>query len=288
VPDEYLFHPRVSLVLIFAGHTRDSRVPHFLCSREVDLQADVRSSLSLLCTNHSVAKPQFVAVCCYLEPDLRYHTVDFVFKGSCLTMPSAPFVRDSRELPIGPLENWVLRLSATIGLPVTVHEHPTISGPVHAGHNEYYRRLRKYVGHDLIFSVGSGAFVRDGGRVLLQRRRDNGRWGMPGGSVEIGERLADAAVREVKDETGYDAAITGLGSILTGPECSIVYPTGDRMRFLSFSFDAMVTGGAAVRDTDETLDVGWFEMDNLPCNLGPIARKHLELRAHHQERPVLG
>jgi 8-oxo-dGTP diphosphatase len=288
VPDEYLFHPRVSLALIRTGEAPGSVVALSLCSREVDLQADVRASLAVLCSHHPVATPEFVVVCCYLEPHLRYHTVDFVFKASCPTAPTAPLVRDGQELPIGPVESWVLQVCATRDVPVTVHEHPTISGPMHVGHNEYYRRLRRYVGHDLIFSLGSGAFVSDGERVLLQRRRDSGRWGMPGGSLEVGERLADAAVREVKEETGFDVAITGLGSILTGPECSIVYPHGDRMRFLSFSFDAVVTGGAAVRDTEETVDVGWFALDNLPCDLGPIARKHLELRGHHQERPVLG
>ena len=40
------------------------------------------------------------------------------------------------------------------------------------------------------------------GRVLLQQRSDGGQWGLPGGSVEIGESVTDAAIREVREETG--------------------------------------------------------------------------------------
>ena len=57
----------------------------------------------------------------------------------------------------------------------------------------------------------AAAIVLDGeGKILLQRRSDNGRWGLPGGSVEIGESVAAAVVREVREETGLDARITGV------------------------------------------------------------------------------
>ena len=40
------------------------------------------------------------------------------------------------------------------------------------------------------------------GRLLLQQRSDGGQWGLPGGSVEIGESLREAVIREVGEETG--------------------------------------------------------------------------------------
>ena len=65
--------------------------------------------------------------------------------------------------------------------------------------------------------VGVGVIVvDDSGEILLEKRRDNGMWGLPGGGIEPGESVYETALREVKEETGLDIEITGLclGSIL--------------------------------------------------------------------------
>jgi ADP-ribose pyrophosphatase YjhB (NUDIX family) len=59
--------------------------------------------------------------------------------------------------------------------------------------------------------VGVLAVVRRGERLLLVRRRnppDAGKWGFPGGAQELGETIAEAAVRELGEETGV-AAVPG-------------------------------------------------------------------------------
>ena len=48
----------------------------------------------------------------------------------------------------------------------------------------------------------NGAIFDEKGEVLLQRRVDNGYWGLPGGKVDIGESLSQGAIREVLEETG--------------------------------------------------------------------------------------
>lgn len=59
--------------------------------------------------------------------------------------------------------------------------------------------------------VAASAVVTDEeGRILLQRRRDNDLWALPGGGMEMTDSLPGAAVREVKEETGLDVEITGL------------------------------------------------------------------------------
>jgi len=68
---------------------------------------------------------------------------------------------------------------------------------------EYWRKCRKFIGHDNLFSPAAGAMVTDGqGRYLLQRRGDDGTWGILGGSLELGETICEAAVREVFEESG--------------------------------------------------------------------------------------
>lgn len=55
------------------------------------------------------------------------------------------------------------------------------------------------------------------GRILLIKRRDNTLWALPGGGHDIGETIADTAVREVKEETGLDVKVTGLVGVYTNP-----------------------------------------------------------------------
>jgi len=66
--------------------------------------------------------------------------------------------------------------------------------------------------------VGAGAVVHRRGRVLLLRRKNPpnaGKWALPGGLVELGETVQEAAVREIKEETGLSVAVEGLLDVQT-------------------------------------------------------------------------
>ncbi len=74
---------------------------------------------------------------------------------------------------------------------------------------------REYPDHPL---VGAGALVHEQGRVLLVRRRfppNEGLWAIPGGLVELGETVEEAAVREVGEETGLKIALERLLDVST-------------------------------------------------------------------------
>lgn len=71
-----------------------------------------------------------------------------------------------------------------------------------------------------------GVLTDPGGRVLLQRRRDNGAWEPPGGVLELAERITDGLVREVMEETGIrvePVMLTGVYKSMTHAVIELVF-----------------------------------------------------------------
>jgi ADP-ribose pyrophosphatase YjhB (NUDIX family) len=72
--------------------------------------------------------------------------------------------------------------------------------------------------------------VNDAGEILLIRRTDNGSWALPGGAIDLGESVAQAAVRETLEESGIECAITGLVGIYSDPRHVILYTSNGEAR----------------------------------------------------------
>ncbi|MBK9124627.1 MAG: NUDIX hydrolase [Chloroflexi bacterium] len=143
---------------------------------------------------------------------------------------------------------------------------------------EYVRTMRARIGHDLLVMVGAAAVIRnDAGEVLLQLRRDNGRWGLPGGAVDPGEDPAAAVIREVLEETGLVVVPERIVGVYGGPELIFRYPNGDEIALTSITFACRVSGGALGIGDDESLDLRWFAPDALPDSVLPMHRE----RIHH-------
>lgn len=134
--------------------------------------------------------------------------------------------------------------------------------------------LRAAVGNDLLLLAGVTGVVRnDRGEVLLARRSDNGLWSLVSGILEPGEQPAEGLVREVLEETGVTARVTGLALVWTQPE--VTYPNGDRAQYLDLTFLAEHVAGDPVVGDDESLEVGWFPPDALPESTTASARRKL-------------
>lgn len=137
--------------------------------------------------------------------------------------------------------------------------------------------------------VAASAVVTDGeGRILLQRRRDNNLWALPGGGVEMTDSLPGTAVREVKEETGLDIEITGLVGTYTDPRHVIAYSDGEVRRQFNICFTARTIGGrlAISEESTELRFVPADELDTLPMH-------HTQrLRIRHflepKDQPYLG
>ena len=86
--------------------------------------------------------------------------------------------------------------------------------------------------------------VNDAGDVLMIRRSDNGNWAVPGGAIDLGESMVQAAVRETREETGIECEITGLVGIYTDPKHVILYTSNGEVRQeFSILLTGVATGG---------------------------------------------
>ena len=72
--------------------------------------------------------------------------------------------------------------------------------------------------------------VNDAGEILLIRRTDNGNWALPGGAIDLGESVAQAAVRETRQESGIECAITAIVGIYSDPRHVILYTRNGEAR----------------------------------------------------------
>jgi len=120
---------------------------------------------------------------------------------------------------------------------------------------------------------GVAAIIRNGqGEILLQRRSDNGLWGLPGGSVEIGESVRQAILREVEEETGLRIEVERLIGVYSDPAVQIVrYPDGNVVHYVSTLYACRILGGS-LRTCAETLELGYFDPGALPAQLVPMHR----------------
>jgi 8-oxo-dGTP pyrophosphatase MutT (NUDIX family) len=107
--------------------------------------------------------------------------------------------------------------------------------------------------------VAVTALVRDGaGRLLLQRRADNGLWALPGGVQDVGEYVAETVVREVREETGIGVEVTGLVGVYSNPNHVVEYDDGEVRQQFSLCFRARPVGGR-LAVSDESTDVRWVD-----------------------------
>ena len=106
--------------------------------------------------------------------------------------------------------------------------------------------------------------VNDADEMLLIRRTDNGNWAVPGGAIDLGESVAQAAVRETLEETGIECAITGIVGIYSDPRHVIVYTSnGEARQEFSIVLTARPLTGQPTPGS-ESSEVRWVPKAELP------------------------
>lgn len=133
----------------------------------------------------------------------------------------------------------------------------------------YVSELRELVGSRPIIMVGACVIVVQHDFVLLERRADNGKWGLPGGSLEPGESMEEVARRELFEETGLRAKTLELLDIFSGPELYYKYPHGDEVFNVVAAYICREYDGTAILDKSEVDEIQFFSFGSLPDNINP-------------------
>lgn len=137
--------------------------------------------------------------------------------------------------------------------------------------------LRKIVGSRPLIMVGACVIVVNAQQqVLLQLRKDNGCWGLLGGSMELGETLEQVATREVYEESGLTANRLTLLSVYSGEKFYYQYPHGDEVYNVIAAYECKDYTGRLQCDQEEATDLQFFTLSNLPKNISPPDQPILE------------
>lgn len=140
--------------------------------------------------------------------------------------------------------------------------------------SEYVRALREKIGTDYLLIPSAAVALRDdGGRILLVQHVE-GRWQLPGGAVDPGERPEDAAVRECLEEAGIVVRVGEVLGVFGGERFQTTYANGDRIGFVPILFAGELVEGEPHPDHDETQAVGWFAEEEIASlELHPATRE---------------
>lgn len=129
----------------------------------------------------------------------------------------------------------------------------------------------------------AGVLLVEDGRVLLVRRKYDpraGAWCLPAGFMESGETPERTALRELHEETGLEARLTGLFHVYAGFD-------DPRVRAVLILYTAQRTGGT-LAPGDDAIEAMWFPLRSLPADIAFAAHREAlaELLARgHGQRP---
>lgn len=127
------------------------------------------------------------------------------------------------------------------------------------------------------------------GRILMIRRTDSGNYALPGGAMEFGEFIADTAVREAREETGYEVEVTGLVGVYSNPGHLVEYTSdGEVRQEFTLVFSGRVAGGEA-RLNEEASEVVWLdpaELSEMPSTAS--VRRRVADYLEFEGEPLIG
>lgn len=142
----------------------------------------------------------------------------------------------------------------------------------------YIEDLRELVGHRPLILVGAVTIIMDNeNRILLQKRKaSSGRWGIPGGLMELGETAEETARREVLEETGLTVGKLNLIDVLSGQENFLKVSNGDEFYAVTIAFYTNEISGSLKVDKSESFGFEFFHINELPSDIVKSHRKIID------------
>ncbi|MBN2853021.1 MAG: NUDIX domain-containing protein [Clostridia bacterium] len=135
---------------------------------------------------------------------------------------------------------------------------------------DYIKYMRAMIGNKPMFLVGAGTLILNKkNQLLLMKRSDNHMWSTLGGSLNLGETFEEAAIREAYEEGNIKIRNLSLFTLISGKEYYHVYPNGDQVYNTCAIFWTRDYEGNLEVDFDETLDLKFFDLNDLPENINP-------------------
>ena len=124
--------------------------------------------------------------------------------------------------------------------------------------DEIRERLAGDVGYATAKVGASTTVFNDNGEILLIKRADSKKWGLPAGAVDPNESARDAATRETKEETGLEVEITGLIDVY-----SELPSNRNPHTVVMVSYMGEITGGAS-RTSHESEAISYWDIEEVP------------------------
>lgn len=152
---------------------------------------------------------------------------------------------------------------------------------------DFITNLRTKIGTDLLWLSGATAVIqRDNGDILLVRRSDNGRWTPITGIVDPGENPALTCLREAQEEANIHIEVVALAQLKADPPQE--FSNGDRCQFLDHTFYCRYISGEARVNDEESSEVRWVPLDQLPDLCGPRMLDRIDAALHWQDGARFG
>jgi ADP-ribose pyrophosphatase YjhB (NUDIX family) len=145
----------------------------------------------------------------------------------------------------------------------------------------YIEDLREMIGKRPLILVGAVvAVIDEQGKILLQKRPE-GIWALPGGLLELEESVEEAGRREVFEETGVQIGQLQLVEVFSGKQYFRKLANGDEFYPVTIAYLSRdIKDGTIKIDGQETLDAGFFPLDDLPRQTSPLVRKIIHQYSH--------
>lgn len=147
----------------------------------------------------------------------------------------------------------------------------------------YVEELRKKIGHAPVILTGAIVVItNEKDEILLQQRTyPKGKWGLPGGLMELKESTEETARREVFEETALTLNELHLIDVISGAHCYCQAENGDEFYVVTVGYHSKNPIGTMKIDETESISFKYLSPEHLPEN---IAKTHLTMIHKYLEK----